>query len=56
MAGLLQAVLPCLCSPHVVCCVPCREVNKGGLEGLYRVLLQDSADYFVAALRHLKSK
>jgi hypothetical protein len=31
-------------------------VNQDGLEGLYRVLLSDSAEWFVAALRHIKSK
>uniref|UniRef100_A0A383V676 Tyrosine specific protein phosphatases domain-containing protein n=1 Tax=Tetradesmus obliquus TaxID=3088 RepID=A0A383V676_TETOB len=31
------------------------QVNEGGLEGLYRVLLSDSAEWFVAALRHIKT-
>jgi hypothetical protein len=31
-------------------------VNQGGLEGLYRVLLSDSAEWFVAALRHIRSE
>lgn len=31
-----------------------QEVNKGGLEGLYQVLLEDSAKEFVAALRHIR--
>ncbi len=29
------------------------EVNRGGLEGLYRVLLEDSAHEIAAALRHV---
>ena len=31
-----------------------RQVNEGGLEGLYRVLLSDSAEWFVAALRQIQ--
>jgi hypothetical protein len=34
----------------------CREVNRGGLEGLYRILLEDSGPWFAAALRHISGK
>lgn len=30
-----------------------QEVNSGGLEGLYRILLEDSGPWFAAALRHI---
>jgi hypothetical protein len=41
---------------HAAAAAVCRQVNEGGLEGLYRVLLSDSAEWFVAALRHIKSE
>jgi protein tyrosine/serine phosphatase len=31
------------------------EVNRGGLEGLYRILLDDSSQELVAVLRHIKA-
>lgn len=34
----------------------CREVNRGGLQGLYRIFLEDSSPWFAAALRHISSK
>lgn len=34
----------------------CREVNRGGLQGLYQILLEDSGPYFAAALRHISSE
>lgn len=41
--------LICTC----VATLSCREVNRGGLEGLYRILLEDSAPELIAVLRHI---
>jgi hypothetical protein len=37
-------------------CLCCSEVNRGGLQGLYRILLEDSGPWFAAALRHISSE
>jgi hypothetical protein len=37
-------------------CVSRREVNRGGLQQLYKIFLEDSAPWFVAALRHIASE
>lgn len=31
-------------------------MNRGGLEGLYRILLEDSSQELVAVLRHVKGE
>lgn len=45
------AVCHCLCVSLIG-----REINRGGLEGLYLILLEDSGPYFAAALRHISSE
>lgn len=51
----LQVLAPTHCHFSVCACM-CSEVNRGGLAGLYRILLEDSGPWFAAALRHISSK
>jgi hypothetical protein len=48
--------LESLVSLSLLAVTACREVNRGGLEGLYRILLEDSGPWFAAAVRHISGK